>query len=66
MARDTGPREWVRRAKAAPFLVECTLRSAAVGCGMVSDAPASSKRSGKSVGLTSAAQGAIEICGPNA
>jgi hypothetical protein len=51
---------------AAPFLVECTLRSAVVGCGMVSDASASSKRSGKSVGLTSAAQGAIEICGPNA
>ena len=55
------PGEWVRRAKAVPFLVKCTQRAAVVGFGIVSDAPASSNRSGISVGLTSTSKVTVKI-----
>jgi len=60
--RDPGPQECVHKVKAAPFpgQIQTTFRCC-WPCGVVGDAPASSKRSGKSTGLTSAAHDAAGV-----
>ena len=54
--QDTGPEGCVRKVKAAPLPRQmCTTFCCCWPCGVVGDAPASSKCSGKSTGLTPAA-----------
>jgi len=65
--RVVGPSEWVRKVKAAPF--PCQMYVTCCGCwpcGVVGAAPATSKRSDKSTGATSAAHVAAGVLYPKA